>query len=167
LGKEDFERFRIYGFAVDYPYICRIEFNPKSRREGGDVVFHFPQREKIYLSWGELEKVRKKFPTVDEHAEHSTAVVKKNRSIKNFQTVSKDTLGINSHTAVYSHVKLSEVQPGMFLRSREIGRDVYSVHLHCDQTGKYFVLYALVPSEAGSEFEDVFKLMANSFECHS
>ena len=64
MAKEGFETFSVYNFSVDYPAVCRIEFNPKSRREAGDIVFHFPDREKVFLTWGKLEDAQKKFPTV-------------------------------------------------------------------------------------------------------
>jgi hypothetical protein len=166
LGNGAFEKFSLYGFAISYPLTCRIEFNPKTRRESGDVVFHFPDLEKVYLSWGELEKVQKKFPTVDEHAEHSIEIIKKNRGVKNLERISKDSINLNSHTAVYTHIRLSEIQASMFVRSRETRREAYSIHLHCSNAGRYFVLYSLIPETAGKEFEGIFRAMANTFECH-
>ena len=47
-------------FSMDYPEVCRIEFNPKSMKQKGDVVFHFPDREKIFVSWGKLDVAQKK-----------------------------------------------------------------------------------------------------------
>ena len=61
MSKPEFETFSVYSFSIDYPPVCRVEFNPKSRREAGDIVFHFPDKEKLFLSWGNLEKAQKKF----------------------------------------------------------------------------------------------------------
>jgi hypothetical protein len=55
LEKRNFEKFSVYNFSLDYPPVCRIEFNPKSRHESGDVVFHFPDKEKVFVTWGSLE----------------------------------------------------------------------------------------------------------------
>ena len=48
------EPFSAYGFSIQYPMVCRVEFNPKSLRGKGDVVFHFPDREKLFVTWGNL-----------------------------------------------------------------------------------------------------------------
>ena len=70
LDEPEFETFSVYKFSMNYPPICRVEFNPKTRREAGDIVFHFPDpdrprapTEKVFLSWGALDKATKKFPT--------------------------------------------------------------------------------------------------------
>lgn len=130
------------------------------------MVFHFSDQEKVYLSWGELEKVQKKYPTVDEHAEHSIEKVKKTRDVKNCERISKDSFNLNSHTAIYTHIRLNEMQARMFTRSRETHHEVYSIHLHCNNAGRYFVLYSLIPEAAGKEFEGIFRAMADTFECH-
>jgi hypothetical protein len=166
LAKEDLERFSVYNFAIDYPAVCRVEFNPKSRREKGDVVFHFPDSEKLFLSWGDLETARKKFHTVEEQAEHSVDALSKNSNVKNSERVARDLLKINSHKAAYNRVRLDELQAGLSLRKKAVKHEVYSVHLHCDELDRYFVIYAMLSPNAPEDFVDLFLRMANSFECH-
>jgi len=60
-----------------YPSVCRLEFSPKSTRDSGDIAFHFPDENKVFLTWVELEKARKKFEMLEEYAEKSIKVVKK------------------------------------------------------------------------------------------
>lgn len=163
---ESFERFSIYKFAMDYPSVCRVEFNPKSRREGGDVVFHFPDREKLFLSWGDLEKARKKFPTAEEQAEHSLKVVTKSGNIKKSERVSHDSLSVNSHRASFNHIRLDEVPAGFFPGRKAVRREAYSIHLQCEQSSRYFVIYALLSGNAPEDFGDLLKTIANSFKCH-
>jgi len=162
-----FERFSVYQFGINYPSVCRVEFNPKSRREGGDVVFHFPDKEKIFLSWGALEKAQKKFPTVEEQAEHSIKVVTKSGNVKNVQRVSQDSLNISSHRAAYNHIKLDEMQPGLFFGGKKgVPREAHSVHVHCEETSRYFVIYTLLSTKAPEDFGQLLVTMANSFKCH-
>ncbi len=166
MSKEGFETFSVYRFAMDYPTVCRVEFNPKSRREAGDIVFHFPDREKVFLSWGKLENAQKKFQTVEAQAESSLKSVKKSSQVKNFDRVTQDMLEINSHKAAYNRVKMDEVPAGFFPGKRVIKHEALSLHVHCEQTSRYYVIYALLSPNAPEDFPDLFLDMAHSFRCH-
>jgi hypothetical protein len=166
LAKEGFETFSIYRFSLDYPAVCRVEFNPKSRREAGDLVFHFPDREKVFLSWGKLESAQKKFPTVQDQAEHSLQSVKKSARVKNFDRVAQDSLEINSHRAAYNRVRMEEVSASLFGGGRTVKREALSMHLHCEPMSRYFVIYALLSPNAPEDFADLFLEMVHSFKCH-
>jgi hypothetical protein len=163
--KEGFEQFSVYKFSMDYPAVCRIEFNPKSRREAGDIVFHFPDREKLYLSWGKLEDAQKKFATSREHAEHSLEIAKKSRQVKGFERIRQESLEVSSHKAEYNHAKMEELSASPF-RSRSTKREALSLHLHCEPSSRYFVIYALLSPNAPDDFEDLFLDMVRSFKCH-
>jgi len=91
--------FSVYNFSIGYPRECRVEFNPKSRREAGDIIFHFPDREKVLLSWGDLEKAKKKFETAEKQAEHSLQVIKNSRNVKKAERLWTDILSLNKHRA--------------------------------------------------------------------
>jgi hypothetical protein len=163
---EGFETFAVYRFSVHYPSVCRLEFNPKSRREAGDIVFHFPDREKFFVSWGKLEDAQKRFPTVEDQAEHSLKTIQKSGQVKGFEKVRQDTLTINSHKAIYSRVKVGEVPAGIFRGKRTIQRETLSLHIHCEPLSRYFVLYTMLSPNAPEDFEDLFLDMARSFRCH-
>ena len=166
LEKSNLETFSVYKFSIDYPNVCRVEFNPKSRRESGDIVFHFPDKEKVFISWGNLEKAQKRFPTVEEQAEHGIKTVSKNSSIKGTERIKKDMIKVNSHNAAYNHVRLNQASAGLFGGGKTTPRDAYSVHLQCDKTSRYFVIYTLLSANAPKDFEDLMKVMIESFKCH-
>ena len=167
MSEDDgFERFSVYGFSIDYPKKCRVEFNPKSRHGSGDVVFHFPDRIKAYLSWGSLDKAIANFQTVEKHADNSINVMKKARNVRNFENVARDTLTVNRHNGVYSLVKLQEVSLGFYGRSRTVGREACAVHVHCPESSRYFVVYVIFFSEGGAEYEKTLLTMASSLKCH-
>ena len=165
MAKEGFETFSVYRFSVDYPAVCRIEFNPKGRREAGDVAFHFPDREKVFLSWGKLEDAQKRFATPKDHAEHSLEVTRKSRQVKNFERVKQDSLEVNSHKAEYNRAKMEESSTSL-LRGQTKKREALSLHLHCEQSSRYFVIYALLSPNAPEGFADLFLDMVQSFRCH-
>jgi hypothetical protein len=164
--KEGFETFSVYRFSVDYPAVCRIEFNPKSKREAGDVAFHFPDREKVFLSWGKLEDARKRFATSEDHAEHSLEVTRKSRQVKNFERVNQDSLEVNSHKAAYNRAKMEELSASFLGGGRGKKREALSLHLHCERSSRYFVMYTLLSPNAPEDFADLFLDMVHSFRCH-
>lgn len=167
LERSKFEKFSVYKFSIDYPDVCRVEFNPKSRRESGDVVFHFPDKEKVFVSWGDLAKAQKRFPTVEEQAEHGIKTVGKSSSVKGTERIRKDMIEVNSHKAAYNHVRLTQSNPGLFGGSKTTTpHDAYSVHLQCDETSRYFVIYALLSPNAPKDFGQLMDVMIESFKCH-
>ncbi|MGP8128852.1 MAG: hypothetical protein ACLP9D_13735 [Candidatus Bathyarchaeia archaeon] len=166
--QDSYENFSIYGFSLDYPEECRVEFNAKSRRESGDVVFHLPDktdRIRIFLSWGDLEKILKRFQTTEEHAQFSLDAMKKGKNVKNFERVSRDTLTLHSHKGSLNKVKFDERSVGL-IGSKNIPRTAYSLHVHCDKSNRYFVLYTMTPSSNDGRYDRIMDSMRNSFKCH-
>ncbi len=163
--EQELERFSVYGFSIEYPKDSRVEFNPKSRRLAGDIVFHFPDRVKIFLSWGDLEKAAK-FPTVQEHADHSLQRIKKAGNVKSFERISHDSIRINSHEGAYNRAKFEEVSVGFFSGRKRNPREADSVHVHCPESSRFFVVYALLPTGGTYDYDRTFRKMANSLECH-
>lgn len=162
----DFEEFSAYGFSIKYPSVCHVEFNPKTNREGGDIIFHYSVIEKIYLTWGDLVKARKRFPTVDEQAEHSVNSITRTRRVKQPERLTHDWLTINSHRAAYNHLRFNEVPKNYIFGKGLIEHESYSIHLQCEQTSRFFMVYSLLTGEAHEYFEDIMRSMANSFKCH-
>lgn len=160
----------MYGFSIDYPAICRVEFNPKSKREVGDIVFHFPSKEKVFISWGDLEKARMRFATVEAQAEHSLKVIAARREVRNLQRTRQESLDINSHKAQYNSIQLDEIRSSLLWSGKGITRKAYSLHVHCDNSSRYFVIYTLPPANApGNAPDDLGELMlkmVKSFKCH-
>ena len=164
METEHFEKLSIFNFFIDYPSVCRLEFNPKSKHDSGDIAFHFPDKDKVFLTWGELEKAKKKFETLEEYAENSIKQVK-NLS-KTFERVTPYSLSLNSHNAIYNQTSLSQQSPGLFGAGRKpIRRGTYSIHLYCEKSSRFFVIYALSGSTDES-FREIFMKMVNSFRCH-
>jgi hypothetical protein len=158
----------MYGFAIDYPDVCRVEFNSKSRREAGDVAFRFPDSARIFLSWGELEKVSKRFASAEEHANYSIDTMKQGKKVKNFERVLRDTAMLQDHKTSVNKVRFEEKTVKLFGRGKDILREAYSLHVHCDKSRRYFVLYSLAPVNVNGEvrFDRIMESMTESFKCH-
>ena len=168
LESAELEQFSVYGFSIEYPPVCRFEFNPKSRREKGDIVIHFPDKEKLFLSWGDLATVQKNFQTVKGQADHSIKAMMKSRNVGKVERLTDASLDVNSHKAAYNQVRFDEVSlGGVFLsKTRTTKRLTYSVHIHCQESLRYFVIYTILSPNAPGDFESLFTRMAKSFVCH-
>ena len=162
----EYQQFSVYGFSVNYPSGCRVEFNPKSKEHEGDVVFHFADKTKIFLSWGELEKALGNFQTVKGHAEHSLEKVRKSGNVKNFQKISEDTVNLNSHKAAFNIVGLEEVTLGLLSGRQTSPRRAYSIHVHCENSARYFVIYGIFHAEVAEDYGKIILSMSSSLNCH-
>jgi len=161
------ERFSVYRFSIDYPTVCRFEFNPKTKREKGDIVIHFPDREKVFLSWGPLDVVTKKHATAEAFANHSIKSISKTRNITKTEKVNSKSMIVNSHDAYYNRAQYQEsVGMGFFGKGRTNTRTTLSVHVYCPKSTRYFVLYALLTPNAPEDFDKLFLEMVDSFRCH-
>jgi hypothetical protein len=157
----------MYRISIDYPDNARVEFNSKGRREAGDVAFHLPENIRIFLSWGELEKVSKRFNSVQEHAEYSLDAMKKGKNVGNFESASNDSMTINTHKAALSRVKFDEMIASIpFAAKKPLKRSAYSIHVHCDISNRYFVLYTMSPNDDQRKYDKILTTMAESFKCH-
>lgn len=167
MKDSNLERFSVYGFSIDYPPVCRVEFNPKSRREKGEIVLHFPDNEKLFVSWGQLKTVQENFRTPTEQAEHSIKAMMKSRNVGNVKRMANTPFRVNSHRAAYNHATFEELSvQGLLAKTKAVKRLTYSIHLHCPESSRYFVIYTILSSGAPDDFEDLFVRMAKSFECH-
>jgi hypothetical protein len=161
----DFERFAVYGFSIAYPNDWRFEFDPKSARGKGNAVFHSPGRNKFFVSWGPLKDAEKRFPSLRDQAEGSVKRLKKGKDVKKIDARTMDTV-ISEHEAVLSDVN-AEVMAGGFLSRNVFQRHLWSCHLRCPQSERYFVLYSnhQNPQEY-TNFEAIVAAIENSFRCH-
>ena len=164
--KRNFEHFRLYGFSIDYPDECRVEFNNKSRRQSGDMSFQFPDKVRIFLTWGELEKVSKRFKSTEEHAEYSLNAMQKGKNVKNFERVSRDSMASRHDKGTVNKVRFDEMASGPFARGKATPREAHSMHVHCENSKRYFVLYTMTPRSDEGRYDKIMAEMRDSFKCH-
>jgi len=153
----------IYGFSFEYPKSRKLEFNPKFKRTDGDVAVKSPEKAVVFVSWGELEKIAKKAPTVEAHANFSLERVKKSVQGK-MSAVDHKEVEVNDHPALYNSVKIQVPRRGLFGRGQE--QEVTSVHLHCDKSKRYYVIYATSNEENLAEQQRVLQGIIETFHCH-
>lgn len=161
----DKEKFALYGFELMIPLGWRVELNPKTGRERGDVAFQSTKGNRIFVSWGPLAEAQKRFKTLEEHRDTNVQRIRKGPDVTEVKVSDLSELQIGGHRALGSHVTAT-VKAGMMSR-RTAEREVWSVHVHCPKTGRYYVLYSMTRDP--TEFEDfpqIFKSVSESFVCH-
>ena len=163
-GPLEYERFQTYGFSVDYAKDSVVEFNPKSSRLQGDVALKSPRGYKIFLSWGDLAKV-KKLRGVEGHADYSIERMKGSREAT-IKDVRRESATVGGHRASFNEVHIELIKRGIFFNRTVTPQVVRSLHVHCDVSGRYFVLYGPAPPERSSEQGEVMERMVKSFLCH-
>jgi len=159
------DTLRIYGMSFDFPASQKLEFDPKFTREEGSVAVKSPAKSIVFVTWGDLRRVAKKLPTPREHSKYSMGSAARNARGRLNQVEQRD-VQINGHSSAYSRAEV-EMPRGM-LGPQRPNQEIESVHVHCDRTSRYFVIYT--SSDWGGsrapEREDVFRVVTATFRCH-
>ena len=162
-GAVTMDTLTVYGFSFQFPSTSWLEFNPKFKRESGDVAVKSPGKAVVFFSWGDLAKLEKRAPSLEAHAKFSMDKVKKSVQGKMTSLESKD-IKVAGHDAVFNHVKIEVPRRGIFGKGQL--QDVRSVHLHCDQTKRFYVIYA-TSTEQNKEVQGrTMQEIVDSLQCH-
>jgi len=155
----------MYKFAIDYPNTWRVEFGLNSGRAEGCVIFRSPKKDRVFLTWGMLEKIKGKYDSLEAQAKASLARIGNGRDVRKLRLVETKMTEVNGHSAVLNH----------FLMDRAIGmrmikvdsKEVWSIHLQCEETQRFFIIYESTPDISRSQEQSaIFDEMKNSFICH-
>ena len=165
----EFETFCVYNFRTVYPNTWKVEFDPKSNRTKGDVVFKSPERNNIFLSWGDVERAKKRFSDPEGHLKFSMDRIKKNTRVSKVEIVSKRDFTVLSHTALVSLLNVTFSPPNIFPFKKAKGNveEIRAMHLHCEDSGRYYVIFGQISLEKSKEHEEIFNKMIESFRCHA
>jgi hypothetical protein len=162
-----YELLAIYGFSANCPNNARLELNPKTRREKGDVVFHLEDGIKVFLSWGSLEDARKRYATAAAQASASIERSVKSTRAKLDGTPETKNLKIQGHDATYTHARMFVERGGFPFGSRRVTQDSHSMHLQCDESGRYYVVYAFARPETSEQVGKIIEPIMLSLKCHA
>ena len=161
------EKFAAYGLSLDIPNDWRIEFNPKITREKGDVAFHSPKNNILYVSWGKLEAAERRFSTLEQQRDESAKLIRRNPNVKRADVETSSKEEVAGHEALLSKM-VAQRRPGFFSRSEQPTHDIWLLHLRCPQSSRYYVVYwDIREKEEYPDVEERFLAVARSFACHS
>ncbi len=159
-----YERLDIYGFGVDYTSDCQVELNPKSVREGGDLALKSSDGDRVFISWGPMKKIEKSFKDTTAHAEYNVKRIASGGQAKT-EPARHEFVRVNGHPATITHLRLDFVRRGLFKTTRA-PQEIWSLHVHCPNSARYFVVYGRGTSEQSARQEAVLAEMVRSFRCH-
>jgi hypothetical protein len=159
----EMDKLLVYGFSFEFPKTSKLEFNPKFKREDGDVAVKTPEKAVVFVSWGDLEKVKKRAPTIEDHAKFSLDRVSKSVQGK-MTVVEKKEITVNGHDALSNYVRVEVPRRGLFGKGTQ--QEVRSVHVHCDKSGRYFVIYATCTPQNSEEQGRTVEGICETLRCH-
>jgi hypothetical protein len=162
-----YELVAMYGFSANCPNNARLELNPKTRREKGDIVLHLEDGVKVFLSWGSLEDARKRYATAAAQASASIERSVKSTRAKLDGTPGTKNLKIQGHDATYTHARMFVERGGFPFGSRRVTQDSHSMHLQCDESGRYYVVYAFARPEISEQVGKIIEPIMLSLKCHA
>ena len=163
----EYEALAMYGFSVNYPNNARLELNPKTRREKGDIVLHLEEGFKVFLSWGSLEDARKRYATAAAQASASIERSVRSTRAKLDGTPETRNWKIQGHDATYTHARMFVERGGFPFGSRRVTQDSHSMHLQCDESGRYYVVYAFARPETSEQVGKTIEPIMLSLKCHA
>ncbi|MDE1852453.1 MAG: hypothetical protein KGI38_01765 [Thaumarchaeota archaeon] len=153
---------RIYGFSFEFPAEASLEFKPKFKREEGELAVKVPGG-RVFLTWGDIRSLTKSVATVEGHAGYGIERLKK--SVKGKVSVLEhSTRDVNGHQAVYNRMS-AETKAGVFRAGVDV-QEAWSLHLHCDRTGRYFIVSAALSQRNRETQERMATVLMGSLKCH-
>jgi len=159
------EKFAVYGFQLEILPDWRVEMNPKTTREKGDVVFHSQKGNRFFVSWGALDEATKRFHSLEEHRDKSVNQIKRGPDVNSIEVSDQREEIICGHKALITHVSAT-IKSG-FVSKNVAQRDIWSIHLYCPNTSRYYVIYSMQrDSEEYPNFSGVFHSFTKTFVCH-
>jgi hypothetical protein len=167
VAQSKYELLAMYGFSAKYPDNARLELNPKTRREKGDIVFHLEDGFKVFLSWGSLQEARKRYATAAAQASASIERSVKSTRAKLDGTPEIKNLKIQGHDAAYTHARMFMDRGGFPFGSGRVTQDSHSLHLQCDESARYYVMYTFGRPETSEQLGKIFEPIMLSLKCHA
>lgn len=159
------DTLRIYGISFDFPATQKLEFDPKFTREEGSVAVKSPTKSVVFVTWGDLRRIVKRLPSPAEHSKYSMERAAKSARGKLNKAELRDA-EINGHSVAYSRAEVE--MPKVILGPHRPDQQIESMHLHCDRTSRYFVIYTSSDwgGPSAQDREDVFRVVTRTFKCH-
>ncbi len=166
-----FSNFSIYDIESKYPSEWEVRLKQGSRKDDGSVIF-CPSKSPlcIYMGWGDLAKAKSRYGSPKEQAEDSLGRMRKEKkhSRMGVKSLGQRSLTVNGHEAFENHFRAVTGDYHMVLPifASGIEHEVQAVFLHCESSGRFFVLVADGPPEDSKELNDTFQHVLGSLRCH-
>lgn len=167
--KSHYHRFSACQIDLKYPGDWSVSVNKEINYRKGGISFIPPGRKgRIYIFWGPLTEARG-FKSAKEHAEAAFKQVTKESRFAGGRTALIDTASrkLNTHDSYTCQLISHRVRPGPFPPFMRGGmpEEVQATYLHCDKSGRYFVLVVEIDSDEQGK-EKIVNGLLETFNCH-
>ena len=165
LKSLEFERLTLYGFSLIYPKGWVVSIDEKSSREDGSLRIRLGTEAMINVVWGPLDKIKEKLPSPKDHAEYALKRIKREGDVMKVKLLSVERADTDLHEAYIAHSRVTRVF-GAFLIYKYIEQEMLSLHVYCEESGRFFVVYGITGPSIFPEYEDILRKILLSFRCH-
>ena len=165
MSSQEFERLTLYGFSLIYPKDWVVSIDEKSSREDGLLRIRFGNEATVNIVWGPLEKIKSKLPSPKEHAEYALKRIRREGDVVRAELLSVDRVDTELHEAYIAHSRIAR-EFGAFLMRRYTVQEMLSLHVYCEESGRFFVVYGITGQTLFPEYEDTIRKILLSFRCH-
>jgi hypothetical protein len=128
-------------------------------------VFKSKEGTKIFLSWGELDKIKKKCETPEIHSKLTLKKLEKVTGVKSIKILNIEEKTCNDHKTSVYHVMLDTQSKFSYMLFANKQIEIIFTHIHCGQSNRYFSIYSHIPYKNQIQI-DIFNSMLQSFKCH-
>jgi len=165
LESPEFERLTLYGFSLMYPKDWVVSIDEKSSRKSGFLRIRVGTEAMINVVWGPLEKMKEKLPSPKDHAEYALKRIKREGDVTDVELLSVERADTDLHEAYIAHSKVTRIF-GAFLMYKYIEQEMLSLHVYCEESGRFFVVYGITGPTLFPEYEETIRKILLSFRCH-
>jgi len=166
----DYENFAIHGFFIKYPISCKVELDPDSDWNKGNVVFKLPTGDRIFLSWGPIQTAIKKYRDLLTFANAGLDRIRKMQMVTKIEAVETESKKVYGHDTIFSHFKVQLGKPSLFSlfkRQETVLREIWTYHGFCHDSERYFIIYGISEMRNSVKLSEILRYMQASFRCHA
>ena len=113
-----------------------------------------------------MEEAKKKYATAADQAAGSIEHSLKSVRAKLEGATETKTMKILGHDAAYIRARMCTERGGFPFGSRRVVQDAVAMYIHCEETERYYVVYAFSRPQATDELLKAIEPMMASLKCH-
>jgi hypothetical protein len=120
------------------------------------LVFHLDQGIKIFVSKGKIGGCKKALRDSSCTSVRQRQTFHQEHSGETGRNPKTEDLKINYHDVVYMHARMFMDRGGFLIFSRRLTQDAYAMHVHCENSERYYVMYTFaqphISQQVGGNF---------------
>ncbi|MFH1328532.1 MAG: hypothetical protein ABIH76_06820 [Candidatus Bathyarchaeota archaeon] len=176
-----FVNFSVYDFKLTYPDDWNVLINDRLiTPRNGNITFMSPEGFNINLTWRPLREVKRKYPTVNESADHMIDYMGKKRVVKSLRIVNRENISLLGHESILDSLELLEEVGGtLWIPGPKVLNECMVFQVYCEETDLFFIIFSeptrkeewklrkVGKFKEYDENAETFHNVVKSFRCHN